>query len=196
MSRGPVNKISSTRVVSTPVLLGIGLRTSAQKLNIRIIRAEDPNSSSPRMTVSQIIQGHQSGQRDFKGICLEGNKDFGAVNLSGSNFKAADLSGANFEKTILREVDFRKTNLNGANLRGATLYKANLRSADLGNADLKYALLEGADFTGADVEGIEIKGAWINLDALLTLNGGEWGQYSKQEEKIDAWKAKGGNFIT
>ena len=64
-------------------------------------------------------------------LSIEGQPNFGPLDLSDQSLAGLDLSGAD-----LRFADLRFADLSGANLTGADLRKADLTDANLLNADL------------------------------------------------------------
>lgn len=98
--------------------------------------------------INALITQYKSGQRDFRGIDLNG------LDLSGINLSHADLRGANFFNCELRganldHADLREANLKNANLKAASLVNCDLRGANLTDLQLGLAVLNGANLSNA-----------------------------------------------
>jgi Pentapeptide repeats (8 copies) len=99
-------------------------------------------------TVNALIIQYKSGQKDFRGIDLNG------LDLSGINMSHADLRGANFFNCELRcanleGADLREANFKDANLKAASLNNCDLSNANLTDTQLGLAILNGANLTQA-----------------------------------------------
>ncbi|NJO93600.1 MAG: pentapeptide repeat-containing protein [Hydrococcus sp. RM1_1_31] len=109
-------------------------------------------------TVNKLITRHKSGQRDFRGIDLNG------LDLSGIDLSHTDLRGANFFN-----CELRCANLDGADLRGANFKNANLKAATLKNCDLSEANLTDTEIGHAILNGANLSNSiWMRVSCYRT----------------------------
>lgn len=115
--------------------------------------------------------------------CYHDGRDFGAVDLSGSQLRDATFQRSRLDGGVLDGIDgFRakfisasmtdvslesarlfEADLTKADLTGASLRDADLRNAKLVNATLRDVDLTGARMSGADLRNADLSGAmWVD----------------------------------
>jgi hypothetical protein len=123
----------------------------------------------PEHTGQSLIIQYKLGERDFRGVNLEGadlrQARLYEADLSGADLEGANLTGADLEGAILREAD-----LSLADLRGAALHWTDLTGADLREADLTRAYLAHADLSGAGLSGANLGDASLREADLTRAN--------------------------
>jgi uncharacterized protein YjbI with pentapeptide repeats len=138
------------------------------------------------MTVKELLERYQQGERNFSGANLQDaplqntclrHCDLLGANLRGANLYHADLGGANLSGADLWRANLRQANLQGAILHGADLRdtnirEANLRGAILRDADLRDVLLWKANLHEADLQNANLRGADIDFSCLPLSCGG------------------------
>lgn len=122
-------------------------------------------------TINALIIRHQQGQRDFRGIDLNG------LDLSGINMSHADLRGANFFNCELRCAnldcaDLREANFKDANLKAASLNNCDLRGANLTDTQLGLAILNGANLSSSVWERVNCHRT--SLTGATLPDGSQW----------------------
>ena len=108
--------------------------------------------------LNDLIRGYEAGERNFRGINLQGLKilrnlnlsdiDLSQANLNFVDLTGTNLSGANLTNAQLSGAELNQANLSGANLQGARLSYAKLVRANLTHANLLEANLDGANLAG------------------------------------------------
>jgi uncharacterized protein YjbI with pentapeptide repeats len=111
-------------------------------------KAKKVKMTGARMTVQELLERYERGERDFRGANLIGAGLFG-VNLSRADLSRAKLSRANLRGANLTGSCLNRANLSSANLPRANLTGTDLRNTDLRNTDLRWCRLIGADLSGA-----------------------------------------------
>ncbi|BAU64955.1 pentapeptide repeat protein [Stanieria sp. NIES-3757] len=161
-----------------------------------------------KITVKELKQRYESGQKNFEEISLIGGYlqgvDLRYINLKNSDLSNSDLSdailyGANLEGANLNRTKLNGTKLPGAFLANATIVCGNLSDADLRDTDLenvsldaatlKKTILEGADLSGAYLVGVELQkaslsGAYFNNNTCFPENFDPLNQKMLLEPKI------------
>ncbi|MCU0540993.1 MAG: pentapeptide repeat-containing protein [Oscillatoriaceae cyanobacterium Prado104] len=117
-----------------------------------------PEIEKIKRNADDLIKRYEAGERDFRGVYLNGVKTLQNINLSGADLRdanlgsvdlrAANLSGANLENANLSSAELSQANLSGTNLTGTVLTDARLIRANLTNAILTNADLTDANFSG------------------------------------------------
>ena len=121
------------------------------------------------LSTKTLKESYQSGQRDFRGLRLEGGftNSFYKSQFSDADFRDAYLQRVNFRDADLSRTDFRNANLSkaffhletGANLRYANLEGADLSGAFIDSSDLSHSNLIGANLHSAHIWGANFTGA-------------------------------------
>lgn len=109
--------------------------------------SEKPPAEPPGLSVEELLNRHEAGERDFSGALLRG-VDLSAAKLGGINLSGADLRDANLSGTILNGANLRDAHLGGANLSWADLFGADLSGADLTGAEMTMAIIIRTRFVG------------------------------------------------
>jgi uncharacterized protein YjbI with pentapeptide repeats len=131
--------------------------------------------------VDNLVTRYASGERDFRGIQLQGVQILRNINLSG-----ADLRQANLHSTNLTAANLSGANLEGANLSSAELGQANLSGANLTGAQLKYARLIQANLTAAILVGAALDGS--NFSGCIMPDGHQDPAHERSMEAIGRFK--------
>ncbi len=112
------------------------------------------------------------------------------ANLEGSNFREANLEGGYFEGSKIQNACFYL-----ANLSDAKFAEADLRGADLRKANLVETGLTKANLKGARLDSLDLTGTTICLEALWSIDTGEWAREKGLVNLINAWRARGGRIV-
>lgn len=143
------------------------------------------------MTVNELIDRYNAGERDFSSEFLSGfvlckchlsnisfrdsvliKADLTGANLTQADFSRASMYGARLHETNLTKANLTRANLHKAHMVEAVLYGANLNTtvltgANLAKADLTGANLAGANFFKANLRGAYLSGANLNSTILV-----------------------------
>ncbi|MCS6815312.1 MAG: pentapeptide repeat-containing protein [Cyanobacteria bacterium] len=104
------------------------------------------------MTSEDLLRRYAAGERDFRGIELQGANLEGA-NLQGANLQQAVLCLSNLSQSNLTDADLSYANLVGADLMHVCADRARFTGAKILGADLRGSSLVQADFTDALLSG-------------------------------------------
>jgi hypothetical protein len=114
-----------------------------------------------KITVTELIARHGSGERDFTGVdFVEDEACLRDADLSGSNFTGANLSWAQ-----MSNVNFTGANFTGANLSWAQMSDVNFTNTNFTGANLSWVKLSYVDLTDVDLTGV----TWGSLKEDLNL---------------------------
>ncbi len=132
-------------------------------------------------------------EQDLRGVDLQG-VDFERCVLSPSNLSRADLREASLVNTRPYNLNLEQANLQRANLEGTIFKDVRLSGANLKDANLAQADLRDTDLSGVKLEGANLEGALINCKSLVSLDTGDWKGEMTFNQKLDAWRSRGGRF--
>ena len=124
---------------------------------------------------NDLIRAYESGERNFRGINLQGfkllrNLDLSDIDLSQANLNSVDLTGTNLSGVNLTDAQLSRARLNQANLSGANLQGAILSHATLVSANLTHANLSGTNLDGANLAGCTMPNGTVDPSYERVMN--------------------------
>jgi len=122
-----------------------------------------------QMSASELLERYASGERNFAGIRVWGDKLDGAI-LSNANFSGSVLRGSmvgtDFTRSYLIGAELIQVNLRNAILQRTKLYRATLAQSILSGADLTLA-----NFVYAELDHTVMKNTNLCKASLIGASG-------------------------